>query len=150
MKKLLFSAAVLGLFVAAPASAQDTMMKCDAATMTKMRADMGAMNDPAMKANQTMAMKHLDMADAAMKNNQMDDCAMQLNNAQMGMMMKCDDASMMKMQARMDALSDPAMKANKDMMMEHMNLAKTAMKDNKPDECMMHMGEAMGSMNKKM
>lgn len=31
--------------------------------------------------------------------------------------MKCDDASMMKMQTQLDAMSDPAMKEQKDMAM---------------------------------
>ena len=54
------------------------------------------------------------------------------------------------MQTEMDAMTDPAMQANKDMAMKQMEMAKTAMKDNKTDECMMNMGEAMNSMNKKM
>jgi hypothetical protein len=36
------------------------------------------------------------------------------------------------------------------MAMKHMDLAKVSMKDSKPDECMMHMGEAMDAINKKM
>ena len=44
----------------------------------------------------------------------------------------------------------PAMKMNKDMAMKHMDLATTSMKANKADECMGHMGEAMGAMHKKM
>ena len=64
--------------------------------------------------------------------------------------MKCDDASMMKMKTDMDAMTDPAMKANKEMAMKQMGMAKMAMKDKKTDECMMNMGEAMNSMNKKM
>ena len=54
-------------------------------------------------------------------------------------MMKCDDATMMKMQTEMDAMTDPAMK---EMAMKEMDMAKTAMKDGKMEDCTMHMGEA--------
>ena len=62
--------------------------------------------------------------------------------------MKCDDASMMKMQADMDAMTDPAMKDAKEMAMKEMDMAKMAMKDNKMDDCMMHMENAMKGMKK--
>ncbi len=149
MTKLLFSAALVVVFLTAPANAA-MHMKCDDASMMKMQTDMDAMSDPAMKVNKDMAMKQMEMAKTAMKNNKMDDCSMHMGMADKGMMMKCDDSSMMKMQTEMDAMADPAMKANKDMAMKHMGRAKTSMKDNKPDECMMHMGEAIGAMNKKM
>ena len=148
MTKLLLSAAVFGLFLVAPANAMEAM-KCDDASMMKMQTDMDAMSDPAMKANKDMAMKQMGMAKTAMKDNKMDDCSMHMGMASMSMTMKCDDASMMKVQTEMDAMADPAMKANKDMAMKHMDLAKVSMKDSKPDECMMHMGEAMDAMNKK-
>ncbi len=125
-------------------------MMCDDATMTKMQSDMDAMNDPAMKMNKDMAMKEMDMAKTAMKDSKKDDCSKHLGMASMSMMMKCDDATMMKMQTEMDAVTDPAMKANKEMAMKQMDMAKMAMKDKKTDECMMNMGEAMNSMNKKM
>ena len=64
-------------------------------------------------------------------------------------MMMCDDASMMKMQTEMDAMTDPAMKDKKDMAMKEMDMAKMAMKDGKTDDCMMHMGEADKQMMKK-
>jgi hypothetical protein len=144
MIKLLLSAAVFGLFLAAPANAMEAM-KCDDASMMKMQTDMDAMGDPAMKAN-----KQMGMAKTAMKDNKMDDCSMHMGMANMSMTMKCDDASMMKVQTEMDAMADPAMKANKDMAMKHMDLAKVSMKDSKPDECMMHMGEAMDAINKEM
>ena len=63
--------------------------------------------------------------------------------------MKCDDASMMKMQTEMDAMSDPAMKNKKDMTMKHMDLAKASMKEGKMEDCTMHMGEASKEMMKK-
>ena len=141
MMKSLYCAAALSFVMASglavPASAMDPMM-CDEATMTKMQSQMDALTDPAMKMNKDMAMK------------EMDDCSKHLGMANMGMMMKCDDATMTMMQTEMDAMTDPAMKTNKDMAMKQMDMAKTAMKDNKTDECMMNMGEAMNSMNKKM
>ena len=149
MTKLLLSAALAALFLSAPANAA-MHMKCDDASMTKMQTDMDAMKDPAMKANMDMAMKQMGMAKTAMKDNKMDDCSMHMGMAHMSMMMKCDDASMMKMQTEMDAMADPAMKPNKEMAMKHMGMAKTSMKDSKPDECMKHMGNAIDALNKKM
>ena len=149
MTKLLFSAALVVVFLTAPANAA-MHMKCDDASMMKMQTDMDAMSDPAMKVNKDMAMKQMGMAKTAMKDNKMDDCSMHMGMASMSMTMKCDDASMMKVQTEMDAMADPTMKANKDMAMKHMDLAKVSMKDSKPDECMKHMGEAMDAINKKM
>jgi hypothetical protein len=63
-------------------------------------------------------------------------------------MMKCDDASMMKVQSEMDAMSGDAMKAQKEMAMKEMDMAKDAMKANKTDDCMMHMESAMKAMKK--
>jgi hypothetical protein len=63
-------------------------------------------------------------------------------------MMKCDDASMMKLQTEMDAMTDPAMKEKKEMAMKEMDMAKEAMKANKTDDCMMHMEGAMKEMKK--
>ena len=63
-------------------------------------------------------------------------------------MMKCDDASMMKMQTEMDAMTDPAMKEKKEMAMKEMDMAKEAMKANKMDDCKMHMEGAMKEMKK--
>ncbi len=146
--KLLISAAVLGLILSAPANAMDPM-KCDDASMMKMQAEMDAMSDPAMKANKDMAMKHMDMAKTAMKDNKMDDCSMQMGMASMSMTMKCDESSMVKMQTEMDAMTDPAMKAKKEMAVKEMGMAKMAMKDSKTDECMMHMDEVMNSMHNK-
>jgi hypothetical protein len=57
--------------------------------------------------------------------------------------MKCDEASMTKMQADMDAMTDPAMKDKKDAGMKEMELAMAAMKDGKADECMARMQGAM-------
>jgi hypothetical protein len=133
----------------APAHAMD-MMKCDDALMMKMQTDMDAMNDPAMKMNKDMAMKEMDMAKMAMKDKKMDECSMHMGMTNMSMTMKCDDASMMKMDEAIKADTDPAMKKDVDMATKEMDMAKMAMKDNKTDECMMHMGEAMKSMSPKM
>ena len=59
--------------------------------------------------------------------------------------MKCDDASMMQMQADMDA-NTMATKDQKDMAMKEMMMAKDSMKSNKLDDCSMHMGKAMDAM----
>jgi hypothetical protein len=149
MTKLFCTSALAIILLSAPANAA-MHMKCDDASMMKMQTDMDAMTDPAMKMNKDMAIKQMGMARAAMKNSKMDDCSMHMGMADMSMTMKCDDASMMKMQTEMDAMADPAMKPNKDMAMKHMGLAKTSMKDSKPEECMMHMGEAIDALNKKM
>ena len=61
-------------------------------------------------------------------------------------MMKCDDASMMKLQTDMDAMTGDAMK--KDAAMKEMDMAKDAMKANKADDCVMHMDMAMKAMKK--
>jgi hypothetical protein len=80
MKKLMFGAAIAALFFATPAFAMDDM-KCDDATMMKMQSDMDAMTDPAMKDKKDMAMKSMEMAKTAMKDNKMDDCMMQMKAA---------------------------------------------------------------------
>ena len=148
MTKILLTAALATLFLSAPANAA-MHMKCDDASMMKMQTDMDAMNDPAMTANKNMAMKQMGMAKTAMKDNKMDDCSMHMGMANMSMTMKCDDASMLKMQTEMDAMTDPAMKAHKDMAMKHMGMAKTSLNGSKPDECMKHMGNAIDALNKK-
>lgn len=149
MYKLILSTAALAFISIAPANAMDAMT-CDDASMTKMQTDMGSMNDPAMKTNKDMAMKHMDMAKTAMKDKKMEDCSAQMGMAQMSMKMKCDDASMAMMKTEMDAMKDPAMKPNMDEAMKNMDMAKTSMKDNKTDDCMTHMGAAMDAMHKKM
>jgi hypothetical protein len=59
---------------------------------------------------------------------------------------KCDEASMMKMQADMDAMKDPAMKEKKEMASKEMMMAKDSMKANKMEDCKTHMEKAMKSM----
>jgi hypothetical protein len=57
--------------------------------------------------------------------------------------MKCDEATMTKMQADMAAMTDPAMKDKVAAASKEMEMAMAAMKDNKADECMTHMKGAM-------
>jgi hypothetical protein len=57
-------------------------------------------------------------------------------------MMKCDDASMMKMDKQIDGVKDMAMK---DKAMKEGMMAKDSMKMNKMDDCKMHMDNAMKS-----
>ena len=59
------------------------------------------------------------------------------------MMMKCDDATMMKMDKDIEGMKDVAMK---DMAMKEMTMAKDSMKMNKMDDCMMHMDKAHKNM----
>ena len=68
--------------------------------------------------------------------------------AQDAMMAKCDDASMMKMQTDVDAMTGPMMKEKKEMASKEMMMAKDAMKAKKMDDCKMHMDNAMKSMGK--
>jgi hypothetical protein len=67
--------------------------------------------------------------------------------AAMDTMMKCDNASMMKVQSEMDAM-DSSMKAEKTMAMKEMDMAKKAMKEKKSEDCMMHLDSAMKAMKK--
>ncbi len=88
MKTFVCAAAVLTLALSVAASAQDTMMKCDDASMMKMQTEMDAMSDPAMKEKKDMAMKHMDLAKASMKEGKMDDCTMHMGEASKEMMKK--------------------------------------------------------------
>lgn len=58
-------------------------------------------------------------------------------------MMKCDDASLMKMDKDVEAMTDMAMK---DKAMKELTMAKDSMKMNKMDDCMMHMDNVHKSM----
>ena len=58
-------------------------------------------------------------------------------------MMKCDDASIMKMDKDVEGMTDKSMK---EMAMKEMTMAKDSMKMNKMDDCMMHMEKAHKSM----
>ena len=67
--------------------------------------------------------------------------------AAMDTMMKCDNASMMKVQSEMDVM-DNSMKEQKAMAMKEMDMAKKAMKAKKDKDCTMHLDSAMKSMKK--
>jgi hypothetical protein len=67
--------------------------------------------------------------------------------AAMDTMMKCDHASMMKVQSEMDAMGS-SMKEQKTMAMKEMDMAKKSMKAHKNKECMMHLDSAMKAMKK--
>jgi hypothetical protein len=67
--------------------------------------------------------------------------------AAMDTMMKCDHASMMKVQSEMDAM-DGSMKEQKTMAMKEMDMAKKSMKAHKSKDCTMHLDSAMKAMKK--
>ena len=148
MKTLLFAVAMTGMLFTSTAFAQDAM-KCDEPTMSKMNTSLGAMTDPGSTANKEMASQQLAMAKTSMEAKKMDECAAALSRAQMIMSMKCDDDSITKMNTSIGAMTDPSSTANKEMATKSMEMAQTAMKNKKTDECMTHMGEAMGAMYKK-
>jgi archaellum biogenesis ATPase FlaH len=149
MKKLLAGLALLALVYAGPSFAQSAS-GCDETTMAKITTDMDAMTDPAMKANKDMATKYMGAARAAMDAKDSIACTTQITMAQKSMTMKCDEASMTAMKTEMDAMTDPAMKANKDEAMKSMEMAATAMTDKKMDECIGFMGQAMDTLSRSM
>jgi hypothetical protein len=57
-------------------------------------------------------------------------------------MMKCDDASMTKLNAMVMAM-DASKKDQMAMAMKEVDMAKASMKDGKMDDCSMHMDNAM-------
>lgn len=59
--------------------------------------------------------------------------------------MGCTEADMKKMDTKMDGMSADGKK----MAMEHMKMAKDSMAKGDMKSCEMHMGEAMGAMEKK-
>ena len=62
--------------------------------------------------------------------------------------MKCDEASMMKVQAGVDeARKNSSMEAQEDMAIKHLEMAKEAMAAKKVDECVMHLDEAIKALN---
>ena len=58
-------------------------------------------------------------------------------------MPKCDTPTMQKMTTDMGAMTDPAMKDRMAMATKHMDMAMTAMKANKMDECSQQLNTAM-------
>ena len=89
-EKIMFKSALLaaGLALAfsAPVYAMDSMMKCDNASMMKMKSDMDATKG--MKKEKKMAMEQMEMAKKSMMAKKMDDCKMHMDKAMMDMKMK--------------------------------------------------------------
>ena len=91
MLKSILAAATISLATAAfsPSFADEMApVKCDTATMGMVNDAMKADTDPKMKPAVDSAMKHMAMADDAMKANKMDDCSAQIGMAKKDMMMK--------------------------------------------------------------
>ena len=63
--------------------------------------------------------------------------------AEDAMMAKCDDASMMSANSKIDAMSDGS---HKKMAMKEMMMAQSSMKEHKMKNCSMHMDKAMKDM----
>lgn len=64
----------------------------------------------------------------------------------MDSMMKCDEASMMKVQGDLDAMTGDAMKMQKETATKEVDMAKEAMKMNEADKCATHLDNAMKAM----
>jgi hypothetical protein len=82
MIKTTFVTAVLALAFMHPAAAMEGMMKCDHASMMKVRSEIDTMGTQAQK---TMAMKHMSMAEKAMKAHKSKECTMHLDSAMKAM-----------------------------------------------------------------
>lgn len=63
-------------------------------------------------------------------------------------MMKCNDASMMKMDMMVKEATDPMMKNQMEMAMGEMTMAMDAKKASKMDECEMHLNKAAMELKK--
>jgi hypothetical protein len=63
-------------------------------------------------------------------------------------MMKCDDASMMKMEMMVKETTDPMKKTQMEMAMGEMTMAMDAKKASKMDECEMHLNKAAMELKK--
>ena len=63
-------------------------------------------------------------------------------------MMKCDDASMMKMDMMVKETTDPMKKTQMEMAMGEMTMAMAARKASKMDECEMHLNKAAMELKK--
>ncbi len=61
---------------------------------------------------------------------------------------KCDEASMAKITADMDAMVDPAVNDKKEQAKMEMEKAKEAMSAKKTEECLTHLQNAMNAMKK--
>ena len=63
-------------------------------------------------------------------------------------MMKCDDATMMKMDMMVKEANDPMMKNQMEMAMSEMTMAMDAKKASKMDECELHLNKAAMELKK--
>ncbi len=63
--------------------------------------------------------------------------------------MKCDEATMSKMNTALGAMTDPGSTANKEMASQQMAMAKTSMQGKKMDECAAQLGMAQTIMTMK-
>lgn len=82
MKKSVLIAVLFAFGTAIPAFAADDMMKCDDASMTKMKTDVMGMKDGE---NKTMAMNEMKMAEDMMMKKDMQGCMKHMNDAMMQM-----------------------------------------------------------------
>lgn len=64
------------------------------------------------------------------------------------MNMDCTEANMAKMQSQIDAMTNDAQKAQKEMAMADMEKAKQSMQANQMEDCKAHMGKIMKDMMK--
>lgn len=80
MMRSLFTAAILGLALSAPAYAAE-MAPCDEASIMKINEAIEADTDPAMKKEVEMAMKQVEKAEMAMKDGKTEDCSTHLGMA---------------------------------------------------------------------
>ncbi len=77
IKSALLATAISFAFIV-PASAQQAVVPCDEASLTKMRTEIDAMTD---KAKQTETLKSWEAADAAFKANNIDECNSKIGDA---------------------------------------------------------------------
>src|SRR6187431_375620 len=85
MRPTLAIAALAAVVLATPAFSEE-MMKCDEASMMKMKTDMDSMSGMMKEDQKQMAMKEMDMAKEAMAANKMDECSMHMEKASKEMM----------------------------------------------------------------
>ena len=74
------------LLTLAGASRANDMMSCDSSALEMVQAKLDAANDPALKDRKDLATKELEIAKAALKANEVEDCSMHLANAMSALM----------------------------------------------------------------
>jgi hypothetical protein len=143
MVRLLFALAVFTFAANAPAFAEDAI-KCDETSIAILQKKIDDMNDPALSANKAIAVEQIEMAKKSMGKQNMDECSKHMSMASMGIAMKCDDESMSVLKTSIDA-----MKAHKNKARKHLDMARIAMKENRLGDCIVSMGKALVSINKR-